>query len=170
MGLTPLEGLVMGTRSGDIDPAVPFYLNRQLGMPIDDVDHLLNHESGLRGMTGTNDMRDIQARIDDGDDAARAARAIYVHRLVKYVGGYAAVMGGLDALCFTAGVGENDARLRAEVCAPLEFLGIVIDPARNAAPAGTVQVISPDDAPVTVLVVPTQEELSIAHQVVELLA
>lgn len=169
MGLTPLEGLVMGTRSGDVDPAVAFYLHRQLGMDIDAIDHLLNHESGLRGMTGTNDVRDIQARIIGGDEAARAAMDIYVHRLIKYIGGYAAVTGGLDALTFTAGVGENDATLRAEVCARLGFLGIEIDPAANTVPAGTLGVISHADAPVTVLVVPTQEELSIARQVIELL-
>jgi len=172
MGLTPLEGLVMGTRSGDIDPAVAFYLHREVGMDIDAIDHLLNYDSGLVGMCGTNDVRDIQARITDGDAGARAAMDLYVHRLVKYVGAYAAVMGGIDVVCFTAGIGENDAVLRAEVCAPLGFLGIAIDPVRNTAPAGadTPQVISPRDAPVTVLVVPTQEEQSIARQVVALLS
>lgn len=171
MGLTPLEGLVMGTRSGDIDPAVAFYLQRSLDMAIDDVDRLLNKQSGLLGMTGSNDMRDIRTRIADGDDVARAAIDIYVHRLVKYVGAYAAVMGGLDALTFTAGVGENDTALRAEVGERLAFLGVTIDPARNDLPAGSdvVQVISPTDSKVTVLVVPTQEELSIAAQVVDLL-
>lgn len=164
MGLTPLEGLVMGTRSGDIDPAVAFYLQRSLGMTVDDVDRLLNKQSGLAGMTGTNDVRDIRARIADGDDAARAAMAIYVHRLVKYVGAYAAVMGGLDALTFTAGVGENDAALRAEVCERLAFLGVAVDPALNGASEDAPRVISPDDAPVTVLVVPTKEEWSIARQ------
>ncbi len=178
MGLTPLEGLVMGTRSGDIDPAVAFYLHREVGMEIDAIDHLLNYDSGLVGLAGTNDVRDIQARITDGDPVARAAMDIYVHRLVKYIGAYAAVMGGVDALSFTAGVGENDADLRAEVCAPLGFLGIEIDPARNAAPAGagrglpagSPQVISPPAAEVTVLVVATREEQSIARQVVAVLS
>ncbi|MBS1848693.1 MAG: acetate kinase [Actinobacteria bacterium] len=172
MGLTPLEGLVMGTRSGDIDPAVAFYLHRELGMDIDAIDHLLNYGSGLAGMTGTNDVRDIQARITNGDAAARAAMDIYVHRLVKYVGAYSAVMGGVDALAFTAGVGEHDAVLRAQVCAPLGFLGIAVDAERNARAAhgAESQVISPDEAPVRVLVVPTREEHAIARQVTELLS
>ncbi len=173
MGLTPLEGLVMGTRSGDIDPAVAFYLHRELGMDIDAIDRLLNHESGLLGMTGTNDVRDIQARVAGGDPAARAAMDLYVHRLVKYVGAYAAVMGGLDALSFTAGVGENDAAVRAGVAAPLAFLGVTVDPDRNPggddAPDAAPRTISPEGATVSVLVVPTQEELSIARQVVDLL-
>lgn len=168
MGLTPLEGLVMGTRSGDIDPAVAFYLHRSLGMDVDAIDHLLNFESGLRGLTGTNDVRDIQTRIIDGDDTARAAMAIYVHRLVKYIGAYAAVMGGLDALSFTAGVGENDSVLRAEVCERLGFLGIAVDPNANSTPMEALRIISPPDAPVKVLVVPTKEELSIARQAAEL--
>lgn len=168
MGLTPLEGLVMGTRSGDIDPAVAFYLHRELGLDIDAIDHLLNHESGLRGMTGTNDVRDIQTRIAAGDDAARDAMDIYVHRVVKYVGAYAAVMGGLDVLTFTAGVGENDPVLRAEVCAPLGFLGVTVDPDRNDAPGNVPRVISTDRSSVRVLVVPTAEEGSIAAQAVAL--
>lgn len=169
MGLTPLEGLVMGTRSGDIDPAVAFYLHRSLGMDVDAIDHLLNYESGLRGMTGTNDVRDIQTRIVDGDDAARDAMAIYVHRLVKYVGAYTAVMGGLDALTFTAGVGENDGVLRAEVCGRLGFLGIAVNPDANSTPVEALRIISPADAPVKVLVVPTKEELSIARQAAAML-
>lgn len=169
MGLTPLEGLVMGTRSGDIDPAVAFYLHRSLGMDVDAIDHLLNYESGLRGMTGTNDVRDIQTRISDADGTARAAMDIYVHRLVKYIGAYAAVMGGLDALSFTAGVGENDGVLRAQVCERLGFLGIAVDPEANRASLGALRAISPPDAAVTVLVVPTKEELSIARQAAELL-
>ena len=164
MGLTPLEGLVMGTRSGDIDPAVAFYLHREVGMDIDAVDHLLNFESGLRGMTGSNDLRDIHARIARGDAAAVEAFAIYVHRLVKYVGAYSAVMGGLDALCFTAGVGENDSTLRAAVCAPLGYLGLHLDAVRNDAPSDLARIISTADSAVKVLVVPTQEERSIARQ------
>ena len=170
MGLTPLEGLVMGTRSGDIDPGVAFYLHRELDMDVDAIDHLLNFESGLLGMTGTNDMRDIRARIAAGDDAAKLAVEVTVHRLVKYVGAYAAVMGGLDALTFTAGIGEGDAELRAEVVEPLGFLGARIDPALNARTGDTPRHISSSNSTVAVLVVPTREELSIARQTSRLLA
>ncbi len=170
MGLTPLEGLVMGTRSGDIDPGVAFYLHRELDMDVDAIDHLLNFGSGLLGMTGTNDMRDIRARIAAGDDAAKLAVEVTVHRFVKYVGAYAAVMGGLDALTFTAGIGEGDAELRAEVVEPLGFLGARIDPALNARTGDTPRHISSSDSEVAVLVVPTREELSIARQTSRLLA
>lgn len=168
MGLTPLEGLVMGTRSGDLDPAVAFYLHRELGMTIDEIDHLLNYESGLLGMAGTNDLRDVHRRIDAGDRDASLALDVYVHRLRKYVGAYAAAMAGVDALTFTAGVGENDARVRAAVVEPLAFLGIVLDPERNERDDDKARVISADGSPVTVLVVPTREEQSIAHQVIGL--
>ncbi|MEI2638337.1 MAG: acetate kinase [Microthrixaceae bacterium] len=174
MGFTPLEGLVMGTRSGDIDPSVAFYLHREHGMTIADIDRMLNHSSGLKGLSGHNDMRDVHRLIASGDGAARLALDIYVRRLQKYIGAYAAVMGGLDALTFTAGVGENDAVVRAETIAPLGFLGIVLDPDRNDAAAsddsvGVPRVISSDDSDVRVLVVPTREELSMARQAAAIL-
>jgi acetate kinase len=162
MGLTPLEGLVMGTRSGDIDPALFGHLARVAGMTIDEVESLLNRRSGLKGLAGTNDMREVHRRIAAGDPMARLALDVYVHRLKKYIGAYAAIMGGLDALTFTAGVGENDSVVRAAAVGGLGFLGIRIDPARNAAPTTGCRIISPDDAPVAVLVVPTDEEMAIA--------
>jgi acetate kinase len=164
MGLTPLEGLVMGTRSGDIDPAVVFHLARTAGMTIDELDHLLNQRSGLRGLTGDNDMREVHRRIAEGDAAARLGLDVYIHRLKKYIGAYAAIMGGLDVLAFTAGVGEHDPIVRAAAASGLELLGIEIEPARNEAPGGGPRVISPDGARVTVMVVPTNEELAIARQ------
>lgn len=170
MGLTPLEGLVMGTRSGDLDPAVVFHLCRVGGMSIDDVDDLLNHRSGLLGLTGVKDMRDVHRLAGDGDDRARLGLDVYVHRLRKYIGGYAAIMGGVDAITFTAGVGENDAVVRARTVEGLGHLGVELDPERNAVPSCEPRVISPAGAPVSVLVVPTNEELEIARQVRSLIA
>lgn len=169
MGLTPLEGLVMGTRTGDIDPAVAFHLARVAGMDIAALDDLFNRDSGLKGLTGHNDMREVRRLANGGDERALLALAVYVHRLRKYIGAYTAVMGGIDALTFTAGIGENSAELRAEVVAGLGFLGIALDEERNAAHAAGPRVISPDGARVTVLVVPTNEELEIAQQCVDLL-
>jgi acetate kinase len=168
MGLTPLEGLVMGTRSGDVDPGVVLHLARSAGMDADDLDDLLNHRSGLRGLTGEGDLRAVHRLIAAGDARARLGLDVYVHRLRKYVGAYVAVMGGLDALSFTAGVGENDPVVRAETAEGLDHLGIRVDPERNTAPAAEARAISPDGAPVSVLVVPTDEELAIARQVMSL--
>ena len=166
MGMTPLEGLVMGTRSGDLDPAVVAMLQHHTGMGPDGVEALLNRESGLRGLCGEADMRTVRARAAAGDGAARLAIDVFVHRIRKYVGGYAAVLGGLDALVFTGGIGEHDAALRAEVCAGLAVLGVALDPQRNDAGR---TVISRDDAPAAVLVVPTNEELAIARATRDLL-
>ncbi|GHJ36116.1 acetate kinase [Streptomyces sp. TS71-3] len=164
MGLTPLEGLVMGTRSGDIDPAVIFHLMRVGGMSADEVDELLNKKSGLLGLCGDNDMREIQRRMADGDADARLAFDIYVHRLRKYVGAYFAVLGRLDALVFTAGVGENSAEVREAVVAGLQGLGLAVDAERNAARSGAARLISPSGSRVAVAVVPTDEEMEIANQ------
>ncbi|MGH1523753.1 acetate/propionate family kinase [Leifsonia sp. L25] len=164
MGMTPLEGLVMGTRSGDLDPAVLLHLARRAGLGIDDLDELLNRRSGLLGLSGHGDMRDVRHAAESGDAAARLALDTTVHRLKHYIGAYTAELGGLDVLTFTAGVGENDARLRAEVCAGLEVLGIRLDPERNASPSHDARLISTDDSRVAVLVVPTDEELEIARQ------
>ncbi|WP_432145891.1 acetate kinase [Streptomyces sp. bgisy084] len=164
MGLTPLEGLVMGTRSGDIDPAVTFHLKRVAGMSEDDVDVLLNKKSGLVGLCGDNDMREIRRRIDEGDERAALAFDIYIHRLKKYIGAYTAVLGRVDAVAFTAGVGENAAPVRAAALAGLEEMGLAVDDDLNAVRSGEPRLISPEHARVAAAVVPTDEELEIAQQ------
>ncbi|MGV9272998.1 acetate kinase [Streptomyces griseosporeus] len=164
MGLTPLEGLVMGTRSGDLDPAVIFHLARVGHMSMDEIDTLLNKRSGLFGLCGDNDMREIRRRIDEGDEEAALAFDIYIHRLKKYIGAYYAVLGRVDAVAFTAGVGENAAPVREAAVAGLEGLGLAVDPERNAVRGDAPRVISPDSARVAVAVVPTDEELEIATQ------
>ncbi|GAA1449638.1 acetate/propionate family kinase [Leifsonia poae] len=164
MGLTPLEGLVMGTRSGDLDPAVLVHLSRRAQLSTDELDELLNRRSGIFGLSGHRDMRDLHAAIVDGDQGARLALDTYLHRLKHYIGAYAALLGGLDVVTFTAGVGENDAAVRAGALAGLEFLGIRIDEGRNAERSKNTRIISADDSAVTVLVVPTNEELEIARQ------
>ncbi|MGZ0232839.1 acetate kinase [Streptomyces sp. CPS1] len=164
MGLTPLEGLVMGTRSGDLDPAVIFHLARVGGMSMDEIDTLLNKRSGLFGLCGDNDMREIRRRIDEGDEEAALAFDIYIHRLKKYIGAYFAVLGKVDAIVFTAGVGENAAPVREAAIAGLEGLGAAVDPELNAVRDGRARLISPASARVAVAVVPTDEELEIATQ------
>ncbi|MFI1254341.1 acetate kinase [Streptomyces netropsis] len=164
MGLTPLEGLVMGTRSGDIDPAVISHLARNAGMSIDEIDSLLNKKSGLIGLCGDNDMREIRRRIDAGDERAALAFDIYVHRLKKYIGAYYAVLGKVDAVAFTAGVGENAAPVREAAVAGLEELGLAVDADLNAVRGDEARLISPEYARVAVAVVPTDEELEIATQ------
>lgn len=164
MGLTPLEGLVMGTRSGDMDPAVIFHLMRVGGMSADEIDTLLNKKSGLTGLCGDNDMREIRRRVDEGDEQAKLAFDIYIHRLKKYIGAYYAVLGRVDAVAFTAGVGENAAPVREAALAGLEELGLAVDGERNAVRGDEARLISPDGARVAVAVVPTDEELEIATQ------
>ncbi|MBK0374302.1 acetate kinase [Streptomyces sp. RB110-1] len=164
MGLTPLEGLVMGTRSGDVDPAVTFHLKRVAGMSADDIDVLLNKKSGLVGLCGDNDMRVIRRRIDEGDERAALAFDIYIHRLKKYIGAYTAVLGRVDAVAFTAGVGENAAPVREAAVAGLEELGMAVDAGLNAVRSAEPRLISPEHARVAVAVVPTDEELEIADQ------
>lgn len=162
MGLTPLEGLVMGSRTGDIDPAVVAHIARNEGLEANEVDLLLNKKSGMLGLTGHSDMRDVHAAAADGDEDAQLGLRIYYRRIRGYVGRYTALMGGLDAIAFTAGVGENDEHVRAESLAGLEFLGIKIDPERNAGRFKQPQLISTDDSTVQVWVVPTNEEREIA--------
>ncbi|WP_405552705.1 acetate kinase [Streptomyces sp. NBC_01171] len=164
MGLTPLEGLVMGTRSGDLDPAVIFHLARVGGMSMDEIDTLLNKRSGLFGLCGDNDMREIRRRVDEGDEAAALAFDIYIHRIKKYIGAYYAVLGQVDAVAFTAGVGENAAAVRSAAVAGLTGLGLAVDEELNAVRGGEPRLISPADARVAVAVVPTDEELEIAEQ------
>ncbi|WP_019073128.1 acetate kinase [Streptomyces hokutonensis] len=164
MGLTPLEGLVMGTRSGDLDPAVIFHLMRVGEMSTDEIDTLLNKKSGLIGLCGDNDMREIRRRIDEGDERAELAFDIYIHRLKKYIGAYCAVLGRVDAVAFTAGVGENASAVREAAVAGLELLGLEVDGALNAVRSDEPRLISPASSRVAVAVVPTDEELEIATQ------
>ena len=167
MGLTPLEGLVMGTRSGDVDPAIHLYLHRSLGWSLDDVDAALNRESGLKGLAGDNDFREVRRLVGDGDAAATLAFDVYCHRLRKYVGAYYAVLGTVDCVVFTGGVGQHAPEVRAGALAGLGRLGIEVDPVRNDAKVDSPTRISPDDADVAVLVVPTNEEYEIARQALE---
>jgi acetate kinase len=167
MGMTPLEGLVMGTRSGDLDPAVLFHLNRKTGMGFAELDELLNRRSGLLGLSGRGDMRDVQKAAADGDAPAQLALEVYLHRIRGYIGSYYAQLGHLDAIVFTAGVGENNPLVRAGSLAGLSELGIEVDKALNEAHGGMAREarrISPPTSRVEVLVVPTNEELEIARQ------
>lgn len=167
MGMTPLEGLVMGTRSGDIDPAVTFHLARIGGYDVDGLDDLLNRRSGLLGMAGSGDMRDVRFWAEAGDEHAQRAIDVYVHRIRHYLGAYLVSLGGADAIAFTAGVGENAVELRRDVLRGLEWLGIELDEARNASPDRGARLISTDTSRIAVLVVPTNEELEIARQSLE---
>jgi acetate kinase len=164
MGLTPLEGLVMGTRSGDLDPAIVAHLGRLAGISAELVDEALNRKSGLLALAGANDMREVHRRAESGENGASLALDVYCYRLRKYVGAYSAVLGRVDAIVFTAGVGENDPDVRARSLAGLERLGIEVDAARNAASDRGARFISPDGAHVAVLVIPTNEELEIARE------
>ncbi|MFG1844391.1 acetate kinase [Micromonospora carbonacea] len=161
MGMSPLEGLVMGTRSGDLDPTIVFHLRREAGMGVDEIDDLLNHRSGLLGLAGVNDMREVLARRDAGDPAAALAFDVYTRRITGYVGAYYALLGRVDAVTFTAGVGEHAAPVRAAALAGLGRLGIAVDPARNDGTGD--RVISPAGAEVAVCVVGTDEEREIAR-------
>lgn len=163
MGFTPLEGLVMGSRCGDLDPALPGHLGQQLGWDAARIDELLNRESGLRGLCGDSDMRRIEQRMAAGDTAARLAFDLFCYRIRKYIGAYWAVLNGLDALIFTAGIGQHSATVRAAVCAELDALGIGVDAERNTAAGGGIVDIGRDGMAVRVLVVPTDEELEIAR-------
>jgi acetate kinase len=169
MGLTPLEGLVMGTRTGDLDPAVVLHLHRVGGLPFEDIDSTLNRRGGLLGLCGDNDLRNVLSRRERGDEAAALAFDVYCHRIRKYVGAYAAVLGRLDAVTFTGGVGENAAAVRAGALDGLGLLGVAVDAARNTAPANDARLISPDGARVAVCVIPTDEELEIATETIEVL-
>jgi acetate kinase len=162
MGLTPMEGLVMGTRSGDIDPGVLTYLWRTAKMSVDDIETMLNKQSGVRGLGGEIDFRVLHQRIESGDAAAQLAYDVYIHRLRKYIGAYLALLGSADVITFTAGVGENDAAVRRDALAGMAGLGIELDEGLNANPGKTARRISADTSPTTVLVVPTNEELAIA--------
>ena len=164
MGLTPLAGLVMGTRSGDIDPGIIFHLVRQGGMTIDEIDNLLNRQSGVKGLSGVNDFRELRAMIDNEDENAWLAYNVYINQLRRYIGSYMVALGRVDAITFTAGVGENDKHVRMDALDNLANYGIEIDPERNSLPNDGPRIISTDSSRVKVLVVPTNEELAIAQK------
>lgn len=163
MGLTPMEGLVMGTRAGDIDAGVISYLWRTAGMGVDEIETMLNRRSGLLGLSGDVDMRVIAQRIKDGDEIAKVAYEVYIHRLRKYIGAYLALLGHVDVITFTAGVGENQSSVRRDALSGMTRLGIELDESLNDSPSRAARRISADTSPTTVLVVPTDEELAIAR-------
>ena len=169
MGLTPMEGLVMGTRSGDIDPGIITYLSRTAHMSVDDIENMLNKNSGVRGLGGEIDFRVLHKRIESGDAAAQLAYDVYIHRLRKYIGAYMAVLGSTDVITFTAGVGENDAAVRRDALAGLTGLGIEVDQRRNESSDRSARRISADGSRTVVLVVPTDEELAIARACVDVI-
>ena len=165
MGMTPLEGLVMGTRCGDIDPAIPFYLSEYFNLSLKDIDHLLNKESGLKGLCGENDFREIIKKYESNDEQARIALEVYTYRIKKQLGAYLAVLGRCHGIVFTAGIGENVALIRCLALGGLEPLGIILDEKRNNSMAKGVREISSEKSPVKILVIPTNEELEIARAV-----
>lgn len=164
MGFGPVSGLVMGTRAGDIDASVIFHLIDQLGYEPQAVNNLLNKQSGMQGLAGFSDMREVRAAVQAGNGQAELASELYAYRIKKYIGAYAAVLNGIDAIVFTAGVGENDADTRQRICSHLEFLGIHFDAAANRAEGSGIRSISIAESPVQVLIVPTNEELEIVQQ------
>jgi acetate kinase len=164
MGFTPLEGLIMGTRCGDIDPAILFYIGKQTGADMDQLESALNKESGLKGLCGVNDMREIQRLAETGDTAAELAVEMYSYRVKKYIGAYYAALGRIDALVFTAGIGENSATIRQRACAGLDNFGIIVDASKNRGRSSSILEIQSDAATVKVLVIPTNEEVEIAQQ------
>jgi len=166
MGMTPLEGLIMGTRSGDVDPAIIFYLGRQTGLGRDAVESVLNKDSGLKGICGVNDMRQIEGMAREGNSRAQLSIEMFCHRIKKYIGAYAAILGRLDALIYTAGIGENSALIRARSCRGLTHLGIKVDAEKNRRKSKDAFEIQTADSRVKVLVIPTNEELEIAEQTV----
>jgi len=166
MGMTPLEGLIMGTRCGDIDPAIIFYLKRKTGLARDEVEAILNKDSGLKGICGVNDMRQIEALAGSGNARAQLAIEMFCYRIKKYIGAYLAVLGELDALVFTAGIGEKSPLIRAGACGGLSHLGIEIDPEKNNRKSKKAFEIQKQGSAIKILVIPTNEELEIAEQTV----
>jgi acetate kinase len=170
MGMTPLEGLIMGTRCGDLDPSVHFYLARTLGMDLNQIETLLNHDSGMKGLCGASDMREVHRLANEGDEHASLAIDMYCYRISKYIGAYSVSLGGLDALIFTAGIGENDPYIRQSICNRLSILGIRLDQKRNQTSSGGIFEISRSNSNVKVLVVPTNEEFEIARQALSIIS
>ncbi len=168
MGMTPLEGLIMGTRSGDIDPAIPYYLCKNMSMSIEEVDSLLNKKSGLKGICDNNDMRDILALSEKGDKNANLAIEMYCYRIKKYIGAYTAIIGRLDAIIFTAGIGEHSYEIREDVCNELEHIGIRLDSEKNTQGGSGIQELQVDGVYTRILLIPTNEELKIAMETMAL--
>lgn len=164
MGFTPLEGLMMGTRSGSIDPAIPSFLENEQSLTPNQVLDILNKKSGFMGIAGMTDLRDIHKAVEEGNDKAKLALDMFTYRVKLAIGAYIAVVGSIDAVVFTAGIGENDDITRALICANMEHLGITIDAEKNAIRSGEIREINLPNAPVKVLVAPTNEELEIAEQ------
>ncbi len=169
MGMTPLEGLIMGTRSGDIDPSIPHYLASNSNMSIDEINTLLNKQSGLKGICGLNDMRDIITAEESGDERARTALEMYSYRIKKYIGAYMAALGRVDAIIFTAGIGEHAPQIRARVCDGLDNIGITLDPDKNQAVSSQAREIQSDQSSTQIFVIPTDEELKIARETLKLI-
>jgi acetate kinase len=166
MGMTPLEGLVMGTRCGDIDPSIPFFLMRQTGMKPEDVENLMNRDSGLKGICGVSDMREILGLAAKGSERAALAIETFCYRIKKYIGAYHAVLGRLDAIVFTGGIGENASAIRRQACEGLSHIGVNVDAEKNSAATGSISEIQKDGQSVRVLVVKTNEEREIAQQTI----
>ncbi len=162
MGLTPLEGLMMGTRCGDIDPAIVPFLMKNAGLNYEEIDEIMNKQSGLLAICGTNDMREIEERTNSGDEAAKLAFDMFVRRVKKYIGAYIAILGRIDALVFTAGIGENDPKIRAAICEGLDVFGISLDTHKNTFPSREARLVEQDGAKIKIAVIPTDEELAIA--------
>ena len=168
MGLTPLEGLVMGTRSGDLDPAIIDFVGKKEGLSLDEMNEVLNKKSGMLGISGvSSDGRDLEAAAETGNKRAQLALDVFDYRVIKYIGAYAAAMNGVDAIVFTAGIGENNIKMRKDVCSSLTYLGVKLDEEKNNV-RGEERIISADDSKVQVLLVPTNEELAIARETLAL--
>ena len=168
MGLTPLEGLVMGTRSGDLDPAIIDFVGKKEGLSLDEMNEVLNKKSGMLGISGvSSDGRDLEAAAETGNKRAQLALDVFDYRVIKYIGAYAAAMNGVDAIALTAGIGENNIKMRKDVCSSLTYLGVKLDEEKNNV-RGEERIISADDSKVQVLLVPTNEELAIARETLAL--
>ena len=169
LGFSPINGLIMGTRSGDIDQSIIFYLAEKLKMSLDEINTLLLKKSGMLGLTGYSDLRDIEEKALEGDKACELALKMNTYRIKKYIGSYAAILNGLDAIVFTAGIGENSNYMRELICNDLDFLGIKLDLDKNNERLKTIRSINSKDSKVKILVIPTNEELEIAKQSFNLL-
>ncbi|TXG38549.1 acetate/propionate family kinase [Seonamhaeicola maritimus] len=168
LGFSPVSGLIMGTRSGDVDPAIIFHLAERHGFKLKDINNMLQKQSGMLGLTGFSDLREIQQEAQKGNKNCILALEMNAYRIKKYIGSYAAIMNGLDAIVFTAGIGENSDVMRKRVCTDLEYLGINLDDAKNSIRSNNIREINTDNSPVKILVIPTNEELEIAKQSVAL--
>ena len=168
LGFSPVNGLIMGTRSGDIDQSIIFHLAERFNYSLKEINNILQKKSGMLGLTGYSDLRDIQAEAEKGNKDCQLALQMNAYRIKKYIGSYAAIMNGLDAIVFTAGIGENSPEMRRRVCEDLDYLGITIDTKKNQVRPDKLTVISTDTSKVKVLIIPTNEELEIAKQSVDL--